>query len=257
MKLVSATTARAELSTEQQRPTLLHLVTNFVASLADVGANVSDPEKNAWVAKHLISVAGSDPNSTTIDMEQFKKGLRGMGMDEAAVKAMVAFGTPLQTMSTGRDLYTQVDLTKAGRNHPGAASNVIQPNGEISPEGLKYLKMFSTMDPQLGEVMNFKSFEYFHENRKNQIMRDSHGLRDTVRNFIGVNVVLSGEFGPFLAVAGVPNKDGELVDSQAWDLFYPPTTHIVRRGTNPRGEWPEKKPLPPLRHPARELRVVQ
>ncbi len=52
-------------------------------------------------------------------------------------------------------------------------------------------------------------------------------------------------------------KDGALVDTQAWDLFYPPTTHIVRRGTNPRGEWPEKKPLPPLRDPARELRVVQ
>ena len=52
-------------------------------------------------------------------------------------------------------------------------------------------------------------------------------------------------------------KDGALVDTQAWDLFYPPTTHIVRRGTNPRGEWPEKKALPPLRDPARELRVVQ
>lgn len=212
MKLVRLQdTARADLSAEQRRPSLLHLVTNFVASLADVGANVSDPEKNAWVAKHLISVAGADPNSTTIDMEQFKKGLRGMGMDEAAVAAMVAFGTPLQTMSSGQDLYTQVDLTKAGRNHPGAPSNVILPSGEISAQGLKYLKNFSSMDPQLGEVMTLKSFEYFHNNRKAQIMRDSHGLQETIRNFIGVNVVMSGEFGPFLAVAGVPNKDGELV----------------------------------------------
>ncbi len=52
-------------------------------------------------------------------------------------------------------------------------------------------------------------------------------------------------------------RAGELVDTQSWDLYYPPTTHIVRRGTNPRGEWPEGKPLPPLRDPARELRVVQ
>jgi vancomycin resistance protein YoaR len=52
-------------------------------------------------------------------------------------------------------------------------------------------------------------------------------------------------------------KAGEIVDTQAWDLYYPPTTHIVRRGSNPRGEWPEKKPQPPLRDPARELRVVQ
>lgn len=52
-------------------------------------------------------------------------------------------------------------------------------------------------------------------------------------------------------------RAGELVDTQSWDLFYPPTTHIVRRGSNPRGEWPEKKALPPLRDPARELRVAQ
>lgn len=49
----------------------------------------------------------------------------------------------------------------------------------------------------------------------------------------------------------------EVVDAQSWDLFYPPTTHIVKRGTNPKGAWPEHKPLPPLRDPARELRVVQ
>lgn len=52
-------------------------------------------------------------------------------------------------------------------------------------------------------------------------------------------------------------KAGEIVDTQSWDLFYPPTTHIVRRGNNPRGEWPESKPLSPLRDPARELRIVQ
>ncbi len=52
-------------------------------------------------------------------------------------------------------------------------------------------------------------------------------------------------------------KAGEVVDTQSWDLFYPPTTHIVRRGNNPRGEWPESKALPPLRDPARELRIVQ
>jgi vancomycin resistance protein YoaR len=49
----------------------------------------------------------------------------------------------------------------------------------------------------------------------------------------------------------------QMVDSQSWDLFYPPTAHIVKRGTNPKGAWPEQKALPPLRDPARELRVVQ
>jgi len=52
-------------------------------------------------------------------------------------------------------------------------------------------------------------------------------------------------------------KAGDVVDTQSWDLFYPPTTHIVRRGSNPRGEWPEAKPTSPLRDPARELRIVQ
>lgn len=52
-------------------------------------------------------------------------------------------------------------------------------------------------------------------------------------------------------------RGDQVVDTQSWDLFYPPTSHIVRRGTNPRGAWPESKPLPPLRDPARELRVVQ
>jgi vancomycin resistance protein YoaR len=52
-------------------------------------------------------------------------------------------------------------------------------------------------------------------------------------------------------------RGGALVDTQSWDLFYPPTAHIVRRGTNPRGRWPDRQPLPPLRDPARELRVVQ
>lgn len=52
-------------------------------------------------------------------------------------------------------------------------------------------------------------------------------------------------------------KDGDVVKTEAWDLFYPPTTEIVRRGTNPRGVQPEPRPHTPLRDPARELRVVQ
>ncbi|PCC66809.1 Vancomycin resistance protein YoaR, contains peptidoglycan-binding and VanW domains [Nannocystis exedens] len=52
-------------------------------------------------------------------------------------------------------------------------------------------------------------------------------------------------------------KDGQVAKTESWDLFYPPTTEILRRGTNPRGERPEPKKLPPLRDPARELRLVQ
>lgn len=52
-------------------------------------------------------------------------------------------------------------------------------------------------------------------------------------------------------------KDREVVKNESWDLFYPPTTEIVRRGTNPRGTRPDAKRLPPLRDPARELRIVQ
>ncbi len=48
-----------------------------------------------------------------------------------------------------------------------------------------------------------------------------------------------------------------MAKTESWDLFYPPTTEIVRRGTNPRGERPEAKKLQPLRDPARELRIVQ
>ncbi|MBZ5715007.1 VanW family protein [Nannocystis pusilla] len=50
---------------------------------------------------------------------------------------------------------------------------------------------------------------------------------------------------------------GEVARTESWDLFYPPTTEIVRRGTNPRGERPDAKKLQPLRDPARELRIVQ
>ncbi|MCY1068606.1 VanW family protein [Nannocystis sp. RBIL2] len=50
---------------------------------------------------------------------------------------------------------------------------------------------------------------------------------------------------------------GQVAKTESWDLFYPPTTEILRRGTNPRGERPEAKKLQPLRDPARELRIVQ
>ena len=50
---------------------------------------------------------------------------------------------------------------------------------------------------------------------------------------------------------------GQVAKTESWDLFYPPTSEIVRRGTNPRGERPEGKKLQPLRDPARELRIVQ
>ncbi|MCC7382016.1 MAG: hypothetical protein IT384_09310 [Deltaproteobacteria bacterium] len=207
-------TQRAQLPVQAEGGTLRHLVTQFVREIANKVANVKDPERSTWVADHLIAVSGADPNSRTISMEQFKKGLEGMGLNDAAVITMVAAGTPLQVMSSGKDLYTEVDLDKAGRNHPGASSGVLLPGGGISEEGLKYLKMFqTTVDPLLGDVLTGENLKTYHLNRVEQIKRESKGLPigERIRNWVGANIVMSGEFGPFLAVAGVPNSQGELV----------------------------------------------
>ncbi len=50
---------------------------------------------------------------------------------------------------------------------------------------------------------------------------------------------------------------GEVIKTESWDLNYPPTTEIKRRGTNPAGEVPEEKALPTLRDPAPTLKIVQ
>lgn len=50
---------------------------------------------------------------------------------------------------------------------------------------------------------------------------------------------------------------GQLVDQQEWKLEYPPTTEIVRRGSNPTGQVVAVADDPPLRDPARTLRIVQ
>ena len=50
---------------------------------------------------------------------------------------------------------------------------------------------------------------------------------------------------------------GEVVASQEWELTYPSTTEIVRRGTSPTGTPGEKKDLPTLRDPAPHLKIVQ
>lgn len=50
---------------------------------------------------------------------------------------------------------------------------------------------------------------------------------------------------------------GKVVREESWDLSYPPTTEIKRRGTNPAGKPPEDKPSSPLRDPAPALRIMQ
>jgi vancomycin resistance protein YoaR len=52
-------------------------------------------------------------------------------------------------------------------------------------------------------------------------------------------------------------EGGELVETQTAELSYPPTTEILRRGTNAAGELPEKKKRIPLRDPAAQLRMMQ
>ncbi|MEM6295545.1 MAG: VanW family protein [Myxococcota bacterium] len=50
---------------------------------------------------------------------------------------------------------------------------------------------------------------------------------------------------------------GEVVKTESWNLNYPPTTEIIRRGTSPSGEMPEDKKRPALREPAPSLKIVQ
>ncbi len=52
-------------------------------------------------------------------------------------------------------------------------------------------------------------------------------------------------------------QGGQVVRSEDWELSYPSTTEIVRRGTNPTGPLPDKPKAPPLRDPASALRIVQ
>lgn len=49
----------------------------------------------------------------------------------------------------------------------------------------------------------------------------------------------------------------EVVRTESWDLHYPPTTEIVRRGTSPNGATAQPSPPPPLRDPAPHLRIMQ
>jgi hypothetical protein len=53
------------------------------------------------------------------------------------------------------------------------------------------------------------------------------------------------------------HQGGQVVREEVWDLSYPPTTEIRRRGTNPSGKPPEDKPTSPLRDPAPALRIMQ
>ncbi len=50
---------------------------------------------------------------------------------------------------------------------------------------------------------------------------------------------------------------GEVVATESWELYYPPTAEIVRRGTDPNGEIPQTTPKATLRDPAPQLRLVQ
>jgi hypothetical protein len=52
-------------------------------------------------------------------------------------------------------------------------------------------------------------------------------------------------------------RGGEVEREDSWELKYPATREIIRVGTNPTGELPEKKSLPPLRDPAASMRIMQ
>ena len=52
-------------------------------------------------------------------------------------------------------------------------------------------------------------------------------------------------------------RGDEVARVEEWDLSYPPTAEIVRRGTGPASAAPSGPPSPPLRDPAPQLRIVQ
>jgi vancomycin resistance protein YoaR len=52
-------------------------------------------------------------------------------------------------------------------------------------------------------------------------------------------------------------QGGSLLETETWSLYYPPTSEIVRRGSNPAGAPAELKPAPNLRDPAPSLRIMQ
>ncbi len=52
-------------------------------------------------------------------------------------------------------------------------------------------------------------------------------------------------------------QGGEIVETQVAELKYPATREIIRRGSNPTGEAPERKPLPALRDPVASMRIMQ
>lgn len=50
---------------------------------------------------------------------------------------------------------------------------------------------------------------------------------------------------------------GDEVKNESWTLRYPPTTEILRRGTNPGGREPKPGSRAPLRDPAASMRITQ
>jgi hypothetical protein len=52
-------------------------------------------------------------------------------------------------------------------------------------------------------------------------------------------------------------QGGEVIATEVAELEYPPTREIIRRGSNPAGQVPERKALPALRDPAASMRIMQ
>lgn len=53
------------------------------------------------------------------------------------------------------------------------------------------------------------------------------------------------------------SQGGSVVETETSNLYYPPTTEIVHRGTNPTGALPEQQSLPKLRDPQPSLEIRQ
>ncbi|MCA9663322.1 MAG: VanW family protein, partial [Myxococcales bacterium] len=116
-------------------------------------------------------------------------------------------------------------------------------SGEVKVEVLGPKRPYDRVafERELEEVLPYKT-----------IIRDDARLRAG-----STKIAQQGKRGFKVTRRRILYKGDDVVGEEDWELTYPPTTEIIRRGTNPTGELPDDKPPPKLRDPAPQLRITQ
>lgn len=139
-------------------------------------------------------------------------------------------------------VYPSIDLKlKNGFDFPVVLHMTVS-QGKVRAEVLGARRPYQVaFERSLQEVVPFKT-----------VWRDDDGLRTGT-----TAVAQRGMRGFKLERRRKLYQAGKLVGEESWELWYPPTTEIKRRGTSPTGEMPPEEQLPPLRDPAPSLRMMQ